>query len=105
MSESESEAIQFPMESRWPVQNRVAWGGIIYKGVGRWGHSWRCTPGAKRRKEIRDGHQSLAGPSVLLVSWVLKGAVNLGRGDPAGRGLGEEVAPNDALLPSARPLR
>ena len=51
----------------------------MYKGVGG------CTPGAKRRKEIRDGYQSLAGPSVLLVSWVLKGAVTLGRGEPAGR--------------------
>lgn len=38
---------------------------------------------------------TLAGPSVLLVSWVLKGAVTLGRGEPAGRGPGEEVPPNN----------
>lgn len=48
---------------------------------------------------------TLAGPSVLLVSWVLKGAVTLGRGEPAGRGPGEEVPPNNTVLPSARPLR
>ena len=70
----------------------------MYKGVGG------CTPGAKRRKEIRDGYQSLAGPSVLLVSWVLKGAVTLGRGEPSGRGPGE-VPPSSTVLLSARPLR
>lgn len=65
----------------------------MYKGVGG------CAPGSKRRKEIRDGYQSLAGPSVLLVSWVLKGAVTLGRGEPAGRGPGEEVPPSSTVLP------
>lgn len=45
-------------------------------------------PGAQR-KEIRNSYQSLWGASGLFDSWVLKGAVTFGRGDPAERERGE----------------